>query len=167
SDIQDFQQRLQLVQQGAERILPPATAVSHIVKDVRQLLQAGNAARRVVIVDDDPEVLEFVTTILAPWGFQLTALERPTQLWQTLDKLRPDLLILDVEMPEASGLELCQVLRADDRWRHLPILFLTAHEDINTQQQAFNVGADDFVSKATMAADLPGRILNRLKRTQL
>ena len=166
SDIQNFQQRLNLVQQGADRILPTKTVASHVVKDLRELLQANHAAQ-IVMVDDDPQVLKLVKTLLTPWGIQLAALETPAELWQTLNQLKPDLLILDVEMPTASGLELCQVLRPDDQWRHLPVLFLTIHEDTQTQQAAFNAGADDFVSKAAMAADLPSRIVNRLKRTQL
>lgn len=75
-----------------------------------------------------------------------------------------DLLVLDVEMPDANGLELCPVLRADDQWQQLPILFLTVHEDVSTQHQAFEVGADDFISKSVMGTELPTRILSRLKR---
>ena len=79
--------------------------------------------------------------------------------------MQPDLLLIDVEMPGANGLEICRVLRADERWQQLPILFLSIHDGENIQHQAFNVGADDFVSKSTMATKLPTRLLNRLKRT--
>jgi DNA-binding response OmpR family regulator len=165
TDIQDFQKRLQLVQHGIDHILPVAATPQFIMHTAQHALHAISSALKVVIVDDDPQILEFVRTVLAPWGLKLTTLEHPDQLWQTLETIQPDLLILDIEMPQASGLELCQVLRADERWRQLPILFLTVHEDEHTQHQAFTVGADDFVSKAAIAAELPTRILNRLRRS--
>ena len=163
--IQDFHRRLQLVQQGADRLLPAVTSPRQAIEAIQQTLQTVRQAFKVVIVDDDPQVLDLLRTLLSPWGFQLTTLENPAQLWSALEEIQPHLLILDVEMPGANGLEICQVLRADAKWRCLPILFLTVHEDISTQQQAFNVGADDFISKPVAAADLANRILNRLRRS--
>ncbi|MBE7379981.1 MAG: response regulator [Leptolyngbya sp. SIO1E4] len=166
TDIQDFQRRLQMVHQGADRLLPTSTSPRHAIEAVRQSLQVASEAFKVLVVDDDVQVLDLLKTILSPWGFQLTTLDNPAQLWNTLEAVQPHLLVLDVEMPEANGLELCQVLRADERWRQLPILFLTVHEDDTTQQQAFNVGADDFISKSVMTTALLNRILNRLQRSQ-
>ncbi|MBE7385708.1 MAG: response regulator [Leptolyngbya sp. SIO1E4] len=167
TDIQDFQQRLQMVQQGADVILPTSTAPRHAVKTVQQTLQIDRTSYKIVVVDDDVEVLDFLRTLLLPWGIQPTTLDDPSQLWSTLEAVQPQLLVLDVEMPEANGLELCQVLRADEKWRHLPVLFLTVHKDDKTQQQAFNVGADDFISKSAMTTGLPNRIVNRLQRAAL
>ncbi len=166
SDVTDFRQRLTWVQQGVDRILPTSISPQQLIKDLQQLLQDDRAKSKVMIVDDDIQVLDFLKTILEPWGFQLTTLSDPTRLLETLEVVRPDLLVLDVEMPDANGLELCQVLRVDERWRHLPILFLTVHEDIQTKQNAFNVGADDFISKSFMVTDLPIHIVNRLQRSQ-
>jgi DNA-binding response OmpR family regulator len=163
TDSQDFQQRLRLVQQGADRLLPASAAPHHVIEAVQQALQIEGAAFTIVVVDDDVHVLDLLRSILSPWGMQLTTLTDPAQLWDTLERVQPQLLVLDVEMPEANGLDLCRVLRADDQWRHLPILFLTVHEDAQTLQQAFNVGADDFVHKSAMATELPQRILNRLQ----
>lgn len=164
TDIQDFQQRLQLVQHGADMLLPTTTSPRHAIETLQQALQANNTAYKIMLVDDDGQVLELLQNLLSPWGMQTTTLENPTQLWSTLEEVRPHLLVLDIEMPEANGLELCQVLRADERWRHLPVLFLTVHEDNRTQQQAFKVGADDFIHKSAIATELPNRILNRLQR---
>lgn len=164
TDIQDFQQRLQMVQQGADILLPVTVTPQHAVETVQQLLREDHAAFKVMVVDDDPQVLELLQTMLSPWGIQLTALDDAAQLWSTLEEVQPHLLVLDVEMPTANGLELCQVLRADEQWRHLPVLFLTVHEDKDTQQRAFNVGADDFIQKSAFTAELPTRILNRLRR---
>ncbi|TVQ09089.1 MAG: response regulator [Leptolyngbya sp. DLM2.Bin27] len=163
TDSCDFQQRLRLVQQGAERLLPASASPHHVIETVQQSLRVDSAAFTIVVVDDDVHVLDLLHSILSPWGMQLTTLTDPAQLWETLERVQPQLLVLDVEMPTVNGLELCQVLRADDRWQHLPILFLTVHEDAQTLQQAFDVGADDFVSKVAMATELPQRILHRLQ----
>ena len=166
SDAVDFRQRLTWVQQGVDRILPTSVSPQQVIKDLKQLLQDDRSASKVLILDDDVQVLDFLKTTLSPWGFQLTTLSDSTQLLETLETLKPDVLVLDIEMPEVNGLELCQVLRADDRWQQLPILFLTIHEDTHTKQDAFKVGADDFINKSMMVTDLPMRILSRLQHVQ-
>ena len=163
TDSHDFQQRLQLVRQGVEHLLPTSTAPHQVMTAVQQTLRTDGEARKILVVDDDVQVLELLCSLLASWGMQLTTLADPAQLWNSLERVQPDLLVLDVEMPGANGLELCQALRTDEQWRHLPILLLTVHEDAQTLQQAFHVGADDFIYKSTMATELPQRILKRLQ----
>lgn len=163
TDSHNFQQRLQLVRQGVQHLLPAATAPHHVMEAVQQTLRANGETFNILVVDDDVQVLELLHSLSASWGMQLTTLADPAQLWDSLDRVQPDLLVLDVEMPRANGLELCQALRTDEQWRHLPILLLTVHEDAQTLQQAFKVGADDFIYKSTMVAELPQRILKRLQ----
>lgn len=107
TDIQDFSQRLQLVQQGANVILNGTAAPDHAIGIIQQALKAAGKSAKVVAVDDDPQVLALLKTILSPWGFQITTLEGPAQLLDTLASLQPDLLLMDVEIPEANGLEIC------------------------------------------------------------
>jgi DNA-binding response OmpR family regulator len=94
-------------------------------------------------------------------------LDNPNQFWTTLEQAKPDLLILDVEMPDFNGIELCQVVRNDPDWSDLPILFLSAHTDADTIYQVFTAGADDFVNKPIVGPELVARILNRIDRTQM
>ncbi len=79
----------------------------------------------------------------------------------------PDLLILDIEMPGFSGLELCQVVRNDPKWENLPILFLTAHQETETIIQAFAAGGDDYIRKPILEPELIARVLNRLEPEQV
>ncbi|MGV0107473.1 hypothetical protein NSTCB13_06357 [Nostoc sp. DSM 114160] len=65
-------------------------------------------------------------------------------------------------MPGFNGIELCQVVKSDPHWSQLPVLFLSAHSDANTLHQALAVGADDYVLKPIVEADLIQRILKRL-----
>jgi PleD family two-component response regulator len=122
---------------------------------------------RILVVDDDLALLEALQTILHPWGFELTLLNHPQQFWGTLEQVQPDLVILDVEMPEVSGIELCQVVRHDEQWGDLPILFLSAHTDDATLHKIFTVGADDYVSKPVRAVELVSRVLRRLEQARL
>ena len=97
---------------------------------------------------------------------KVTTLADPQQFWTVLQSVNPDALVLDIKMPEINGFELCQVLRSDPQWQHLPILFLTAAQEAITQQQAFNVGADDYLWKPVMGGELAQRIRHRLARFQ-
>jgi DNA-binding response OmpR family regulator len=119
-----------------------------------------------MVVDDDPSILTAIQHLLQPWGLRVTTLADPQQFWPTLVATQPDLLILDILMPEINGIELCQIVRSDTRWSELPILVLTAHQDGDIVNQVFSAGADDFVSKPLTGPELVTRVINRLERTQ-
>lgn len=136
-------------------------AVTHVLK------QSAKAQFKLVVVDDDPQILAAIQVLLQPWGLKLTTLDDPRRLWDTLDTAAPDLLILDVDMPYVNGIELCQVIRNDPKWNSLPVLFLSSYKDPATVQQVFNVGADDFVNKPIAGTELVSRIFNRLERIRL
>jgi diguanylate cyclase (GGDEF)-like protein len=121
----------------------------------------------VMIVDDDPQILATLETLLEPWGLRVTTLDDPRQTWQVLEATSPDLLILDIKMPYMSGIELCQAVRNDPRWGGLPVMILTAHLTADIVNQVFAVGADDFVSKPIVGPELVTRIINRLERIRL
>jgi CheY-like chemotaxis protein len=121
---------------------------------------------KIMIVDDDQQWLNNLPKILQPWGFQLTTLDNLQCFWSVLEAVSPDLLVLDVNMPQVNGLELCQSLRSDRRWSRLPIMFLSVLTDTMTQNRAFALGADDYLCKPIQGVDLANRILNRLRRVQ-
>ncbi len=160
----DFADRLQVVRQGGNLLLQAPVTPVQVMESVSDLLQGSGSGAKILIVDDDPQLLAATEIALEPWGFQVNTLNNPKQFWSVLEKVNPDLLVLDVEMPEVSGMELCQVLRSDPHWQRLPVLFLTVHQDEKTQHQAFALGADDFISKPVVGAELANRILNRLER---
>lgn len=122
---------------------------------------------RVMVVDDDPQVLMVMRALLEPWGLQLTTLEHPPQFWHALETCVPDLLILDIEMPHFNGIELCRVVRNAPQWSQIPVLFLTVHTDAATLQQALMAGANDLISKPIKDSEVVIRILNQLERSQL
>ena len=161
-----FENRLEIVHQGANLVLPEPVSCQNALASIVELLENSGWGAKIMIVDDDPQVLQGLEIALQPWGFQLTTLDDPKRCWDLLSTTNPDLLVLDLEMPEFNGIELCQVLRSDRRWQKLPILFLSAHQDQQSQTQAFAIGADDYICKPVKGAELAHRILNRLKRSK-
>jgi DNA-binding response OmpR family regulator/HPt (histidine-containing phosphotransfer) domain-containing protein len=122
---------------------------------------------KVMVVDDDPQLLAVIQNLMSPWGVQLATVEEPLQFWNTLETFSPDLLLLDVEMPRFSGIELCQIVRNAPRWSGLPILFLSVHTDTKIEHQAFEAGANAYFSKSIVGPELVTQVLNRLERSQL
>lgn len=147
-----------------QKLVSPERGLTAIAKILKQM--QGNSAK-VAIVDDDPQVLSVMRILLEPWGIKLVTLEEPSQFWETLEKFSPDLLVLDVEMPLFSGIELCQTVRNDPQWHNLPILFVSVRTDKNTIQQVLSAGGDDYINKSSIGPELVSRILNRLERVQL
>jgi DNA-binding response OmpR family regulator/HPt (histidine-containing phosphotransfer) domain-containing protein len=119
---------------------------------------------KVMIVDDDPNVLQILRIVLENWDLEVITLQDPQQFWQVLESTSPDLLILDLIMPDCNGIDLCQSMRTSPLWKDLPIVFLSAHSDRETIRQLFIAGADDYLSKPIVEADLYTRILSRLER---
>lgn len=151
-----------ILQQTAQTLHTPCSPPSMQPPPVQP-----STASRVMIVDDDPLILHQVSEVLSPWGLQITTLLDPSRFWAVLTRTVPDLLILDIEMPGFTGIELCQVVRNDLQWGNLPILFLTAHQDAETLVQAFAVGGDDYIRKPVLEPELVARVLNRLEPEQI
>ncbi|MEX0271319.1 response regulator [Leptolyngbyaceae cyanobacterium UHCC 1019] len=164
SDRGNLSDRLEVLRRGGKRFLTTQTPIDQVMAAVVQLLETQNLPTRVMIVDDDRTWLSTLPTLLKPWGFKVTTLADPRQFWTVLQAVAPDALILDINMPQINGFELCQMLRSDPQWQRLPVLFLSVLSDSDSQQQAFTAGADDYLSKPVMGVALANRILSRLHR---
>ncbi|WP_414565321.1 MULTISPECIES: response regulator [unclassified Anabaena] len=160
--------RLEVARAGGRAFLQKSMPPSQILESVSQILQQTRITEvRVMVVDDDQETLTVIQQSLEPLGFVLKTLEDPRHFWDTLTEFSPDLLILDVGMPDISGIELCQIVRNDPYWKFLPVMFLVDNFQADTVEQIFVIGADDCVSKPIVDSKLITRILNRLERSQL
>ena len=159
--------RLAVSRLGARQFLQkPATTEQIFQALTRVLPQAQTSDARVLIVDDDPMVIDVLSALLTPWGLEVVTLTEPQRFWEVLITTSPNLVVLDLEMPLVSGLELCQVVRQDVQWGDLPILVVTAHTDAESLQQAFAAGADDFITKPVLGPELVTRVLSRIERTR-
>ena len=163
ADRDHFQDRLQVARHGGSFHLTQPVSPSQTIIFCQQVLQRSSQGKKVMVVDDDIELLKALPPLLQPWGFKLTTLDDSRQFWDVLQAVTPDLLVLDIEMPHLSGIELCKVLRAHPYWCKLPVLFLTVHADTEIVTQVFASGADDLIQKPVIAQKLASRILNRLE----
>jgi diguanylate cyclase (GGDEF)-like protein len=160
--------RVEVARRGGSGFLQKPLPPSEVLDAVMQLLnRMSDLESKVLVVDDDPLILAALQALLEPKRIRVITLDEPLRFWETFERTSPDLLILDVEMPHLNGLELCQVIRNDPRWYGIPILFLTMHTDAETVQRVFAAGADDFVGKPIVCAELLTRIGNRLEHARL
>lgn len=159
--------RVEVARRGGRGFFLKTLPAAEIVEAAQALLERQQPSAHVIAVDDDQTVLDALGVLLASHGIRLTALNDPLALWDKLEGSPPDLLLLDIEMPQVSGIELCRVVRNDLRWAAIPVVFLTALTDPDTVRRVFASGADDFVAKPIVGPELVTRISNRLERTRL
>jgi diguanylate cyclase (GGDEF)-like protein len=117
---------------------------------------------RILVVDDEPAISTGLTTLLGRRGMIVTGVADPLRFWNTIAEVKPGLILLDLEMPKISGTELCRAIRSDRRWSELPVIFLTGHTDPDSVRRVFAAGADDYVGKPFVPAELIMRIESRL-----
>lgn len=159
--------RLAVSRLGARQFLHKPATAEQIFQAIAHTLPSPTISEaKVLIVDDDATSLAALSAVLTPWGLDVITLTEPQRFWQVLVTSAPDLVVLDLEMPLVSGLELCQVVRQDAQWGDLPILVVTAHTDADSLQQAFAAGADDFITKPVLGPELVTRVLSRIERTR-
>lgn len=161
--------RLEVARLGGRAFLQKPVPTDRVIAAVTQILQQTNqngTEAKVMVVDDDPQILATVKELLEPWGIMVITLNEPQRFWETLSAFTPDLLILDIKMPQLSGIELCQIVKSDPQWSTLPIIFLTAQTAQSAIKQVLAVGGDDFVSKPIVGAELVIRIINRLEQVK-
>jgi DNA-binding response OmpR family regulator len=165
SDSDGLNERLAVARHGGKFLCTTNLSTAQIFAATTTPIEAAGEAK-VMAVDDDLVWLRALPKLLQPWGLKVSTLADPQQFWTVLRLVQPQVLILDVNMPEIDGLALCQVLRSDPYWQQLPILFLSASNDPSIQQQAFRVGADDYLCKPVLGDELARRIRHRLARVQ-
>ncbi len=163
-----FLDRVAAVRAGVHGFLPGSLAPSELAGAAVAVAEAARMSRwRLLAVDDDPSILAALVVLLEPAGLTVTGVTEPEQFWSALREMTPDLVVLDLDMPEVSGIELCRLLRADPRLAAVPVVFLTSHAGRDTIEAVFAAGADDYVTKPVVGSELVTRVTNRLERTRM
>lgn len=104
-------------------------------------------ARKVLIADDEPDILEILKFNLSNEGYQVFTARDGDEAIDRAKFVQPDLIVLDIMMPKKTGVEVCEILRKQAAFKNTLILFLTALSDEGTQIKGLETGADDYVSK--------------------
>lgn len=118
----------------------------------------------ILAVDDDPVVREAIRHVLTNDGHLVSTATNGQEALDILTRSRPDLIILDILMPETDGLDVCRRIRADPYLAKLPIIFLTSKNRPSDVAEGLNAGGDDFLSKSSIMIELPARINALLRR---
>lgn len=122
---------------------------------------------RILVIDDEPLNHQLVGKALEPLNFQITMAEDGTSGIARARTLKPDVIITDVVMPDMSGYEVTRQLRRDPQFSRVPILVLTAQSGLQDKLRAFEVGADDYLSKPFEPAELVARVSSLIRRADM
>jgi len=115
-------------------------------------------ARKILIADDEPDILEILKYNLSIEGYEVITAKDGDEAIEKARRTQPDLIVLDVMMPKKTGVEVCQVLRAQAAFKETLIIFLTAVNDEGAQIKGLETGADDYISKPVSPRVLLSRI---------
>ncbi|GHO84117.1 response regulator transcription factor [Dictyobacter formicarum] len=115
-------------------------------------------SKRIVVVDDDREIREIITFVLARHGYQVEAVASGRQLQRLLVSQLPDLIILDVMMPGEDGYHICRSLRTDPATRDIPVMMITAHDEDIYQRISIDLGAVQHMTKPFHPLELAEKV---------
>jgi class 3 adenylate cyclase len=122
---------------------------------------------RILVVDDTPANIQALAGTLRDKGYQISVATNGRQALDVLARVPPDLILLDVMMPEMDGFETCRRIKASEAWREIPIIFLTAKTEVADIVQGFELGAVDYVAKPFNAHELLARVCTHLTMDEL
>ncbi len=120
--------------------------------------------QKILIVDDEPDILELVEYNLKKEGYQVYVASNGQDGIAVARKVNPDLIILDIMMPKMDGIEACRLMRAIPEFKNTFMVFLTARSEEYSEIAGFNVGADDYIAKPIKPRALVSRINAILRR---
>jgi two-component system cell cycle response regulator len=116
------------------------------------------AGRTVLIADDNPQILELLEAYLDPLGLRIVLAADGEAALEAVTREKPDLVLLDIMMPKRSGFEVCRRLKSDAAFQSIPIIMVTALNEMGDVERARDCGADDFLSKPVNKVELLNRV---------
>jgi CheY-like chemotaxis protein len=117
---------------------------------------------KVLVVDDDPEIVTFLSTLLELEGIESSVATSAAAALEQLQQGRPDLVLLDIAMPDRDGIDLCRELKSDPRTAEVPVFVVSARPGKDVVERALAAGAEEFIRKPFENAELISRIRGRL-----
>ena len=163
----DMEARLSAANSGAKRYITKPFDMLKLEQTLEGIiLHSIDEPYRVLIIDDDVQLLDFYKIVLENSGIRTICESDPACTLDLLKEHSPDMIILDVYMPGYNGLEISQVIRQDDTWANIPIMFLSTEPDFDKQLTAITYGGDDFLTKPIQANQLVKAVRARTQRSR-
>lgn len=118
---------------------------------------------RILIADDNEQNRELLDAYLADEGFEILMAADGQETLEVVESGQPDLILLDIMMPRMSGYEVCEILKSDAEKRRIPVLMVTALNEMGDIEKAVNAGCDDFLTKPVNQLELNTRVRSLLR----
>ena len=140
---------------GIDLVLQKPLVAETLHKAFQMLLDLrSRLLPRALVIDDDYNVIRRAEYLLASEGMKVSSFADTAKLFDLLKDINPQILLLDIDMPGISGLDVCRKLRSMDEWHSLPVVFVSARTDWQTRVAAFECGGDDYLTKPVVNAEL-------------
>ncbi len=123
-------------------------------------------SRLIAVIDDEPDILELVSIHLKRSNFNVKEFADAERFLKSLHRQIPDLIILDLMLPDADGVDICKYLKSKDEYSSIPIIMLTAKTDETDRVLGLELGADDYVTKPFSPRELVARVKAVLRRKE-
>ncbi len=164
----DFDARLGAVRLGCMGYLVKPVDVVELVDLLEQVTgSVASEAYRVLVVDDDSYVSRFNAALLESAGIETAIVNDPLRIMAPLRELKPDVILMDIQMPQCNGFELAQVIRQDSNFFDLPIIFLTGSAVENAWLLAMESGANEFLLKSIAPNELLASVIGRARQSRV
>lgn len=165
SETDDIALRLAAKRAGVDALVVEPNGARDVLKRLARLLTRDTEAPpRVLIVEDDRSQALFAEGILRNAGMETQVVLDPLDVLGALHLFQPDLILMDLHMPHANGIELTVLIRDTEAFLHTPIVFLSGEADADRQFDALDAGGDDFISKPVRPRHLVSAVQNRVRR---
>ncbi|MBE9106204.1 response regulator, partial [Nostoc cf. edaphicum LEGE 07299] len=124
--------------------------------------QTNHQKRNILVVDDTPDNLRLLSAMLTAQGFEVRKALNGKMALTACQMVLPDVILLDINMPDMDGYQVCQQLKADDKTSEVPVIFISALDDVVDKVKAFDVGGVDYIAKPFHGAEVVLRIENQI-----
>lgn len=165
---ESFETRYRIAEAGAGGFFTVPVDVTALADRIEQLDQEREdfASARVMIVDDDEQLAEHYRLVLSAGGVEVVTVSQPADVVPQLAEFRPDVLLMDIHMGSYSGVSLARLIRFQQEWLGLPIVYLSSEQDQGEQIAALAQGADDFIEKPISDLHLLNAVRARCARAR-
>jgi diguanylate cyclase (GGDEF)-like protein len=162
-----FLDKVEAIHGGADGYFEKPVDWKALMRRLQHLLEGSDTqASRILSVEDDPEQAAYLKAILESGGYEVLVCEDPKAFETALRSFQPDLVLMDILLPDISGYDLVRYLRQDERHATLPVLFLTTESQMQSRFRSAQVGGDDHLSKPVVPPVLLSVVASRLERAR-
>ncbi len=167
SESGELTERLHGMRAGADCFIELPAQAAAVMNRVHELLDADRTDPfRVMIIEDDRSQALFAESILRKAGMKTIAVTDPLSVMDRLESFKPEFILMDLYMPNCSGMELTTIIREREAFVNTPIVFLSGEHDEDKHFEALNAGGDDFLSKPIRPKHLISAVSNRVRRAR-